>query len=86
MVFLDHGQRIFDNGEGFEAQKVHFQHARIFYILAIKLRNKQFGVFGGKYRNIVGNIIWGDDYPGSVDTGIPYRAFQLFGQLQYIAR
>ena len=43
--FFDIGHGIFDNGQGFQSQKVHLEHPHILYKMAVKLGNQEFRFF-----------------------------------------
>ena len=85
MHVFDVGYGILDDREGAQSQEVHFDQADALDLFALELHDVQIGVLGDSHRSEILQVVLPDDYAAGMHTGLPNRAFELFGVFERIA-
>ena len=83
-ALLDIAHGVLDDGEGLQPQEIHLEQARVFRHRVVELRAHHVAVLGRGYRNELGDVVWGDDDPASMDAGVAHRAFDHARLLEHL--
>ena len=84
---LDRTQGFMDDGEGYQAQEIHLQHAHVLYVMPVILRCPQIlaGVFvlGKADGDVVGQVATSDDGGAGVHSHLTHAAFKFLGVAEH---
>ena len=85
LVFHDHPHGVFDDGEGFEAQEVHFEEPGGLCHAVVELGDEHVRLLVYLDGHVARDFVGGDDDTAGVDTGVAHRAFEAAGGLDHFS-
>src|SRR5271157_5381398 len=85
MVFFDKAKALLQNGQRYQAQKVHFNEPDLLDIFHIILRHDNIGLGLFKKRRPVDHVAGSNDNTSRMHTRLSNEALQYFGMLEELA-